>query len=164
MLPSVTHKSVTHKLRAAALAVVLAAAGAATAQTPAEGGLYIADAKFSFSVAAERALAQNPAGRRFFLLSLPPQADALSSRASGAQVRLRERVVAADGLLLVCQRDLDNGQIRASDLAGGVVAVRGWPAQGTSALPAGQRYFADEDRATLPASNEALRRLRSACA
>ena len=31
-------------------------------------------------------------------------------------------------------------------------------------LPAGQRYFADENPANLPAANKALRRLRSTCA
>ncbi len=159
MLPKVTHQ-----LRIAGLVAVLAFNGMTTVQAQSEGGLYIADAKFSFAVAAERALAQNPAGRRFFLLSLPPQTNALSNRASAAQVRLRERVLAAGGVLLVCQRDLDNGRLRPSDLADGVVAVRGWSPQGGHAPPVGQRYFADEDRANLPAANEALRRLRSACA
>jgi hypothetical protein len=45
----------------------------------------------------------------------------------------------------------------------GVVAVRGWPPPGSNALPAGQRYFADENPDNLPASNEALRRARTTC-
>lgn len=159
MLPTLNHS-----VRAAALFALLALAGATAVRAQSEGGLYIANAKFSFATAAERALAKNPAGQRFFLLSLPPQTDALSNRASAAQVRLRERVLAAGGVLLVCQRDIDNGRLRQTDLASGVVAVRGWPAQGSPALPTGQRYFADEDRANLPAANEALRRLRSTCA
>jgi hypothetical protein len=145
------------------LAALLAVAGASAASAPSEGGLYIAGAGFSFQVAAERAMAQNPGGRRFFLLTLPPEADALAASATPVQRRLRERVVAANGVLLVCQRDLDNGRIDAARLAGGVVAVRGWPAPGSSELPAGQRYFPNEDPATLPAANEALRQLRSTC-
>ena len=76
-------------------------------------------------------------------------------------------MLAANGVLLVCQRDLDNGHIDAAELVAEVVAVRGWPpkhAAGSHALPPGQRYFPGEDRSTLPAANEALRRLRSACA
>jgi hypothetical protein len=42
--------------------------------------------------------------------------------------------------------------------------VRGWPPSGSSAtLPPGERYFQGENPAVLPASNEALRRLRSTC-
>lgn len=143
-------------------AVLVAAAGAAPAQ-PRQGGLYIAGDGFSFEAAAQRALAQNPGGQRFFLLALPSQASALRRNAPPAQARLRERVIAADGVLLVCQRDLDNGRIDAASLVGGVVPVRGWPPQGSRQLPPGARYFPGEDRAALPASNEALRRLRSAC-
>ncbi len=143
-------------------ALWLAMAGTAGAQA-AEGGLYIAGAGFSFKAAAERALAQNPAGRRFFLLTLPPEASALRRNALPAQARLRDRVIAAQGVLLVCQRDLDKGRIDAAQLVPGVVPVRGWPAKGGPQLPAGQRYFPGEDRSQLPAANEALRRLRSTC-
>lgn len=146
--------------RAAALAALLCLAGGAVA---AQGGLYIAGDGFSFQTAAERALAQNPRGQRFFVLVLPPQARALGSNATPAQRRLRERVQAANGLLMVCQRDLDNGRIATAGLVEGVVPVRGWPAGGNGSLPAGQRYFADEDPAQLPVANEALRRLRSTC-
>lgn len=146
--------------RAAALGALLCLAGAAAA---ADGGLYIAGDGFSFRTAAERAMAQNPGARRFFLLALPPEAAALGERATAAQRRLRERVVAANGVLMVCQRDLDNGRIPSTGLFEGVVPVRGWPSTGSNSLPAGQRYFADENPAQLPAANEALRRLRSAC-
>ena len=143
---------------AAALAAACCVAGAAAAQ---EGGLYIAGDGFGFQAAAQRAMAQNPGGRRFFLLALPPETAALGDRATPAQRRLRERVLAANGVLMVCQRDLDNGRIAAAGLMPGVVPVRGWDAGGS--LPAGQRYFAEEDPAQMPAANEALRRLRSAC-
>jgi hypothetical protein len=143
--------------RHAIAAVLLAWAGAAAAA--AQGGLYIAGEGFSFQQAAERALAQNPGAARFFLLSLPGEAGALGERATPAQQRLRERVLAANGVLLVCQRDLDNGRISAANLIPSVVPVRGH----SKDLPAGQRYFSGENPAQLPAANEALRRLRSTC-
>jgi hypothetical protein len=146
-----------------AAATALAALVTTAASAQSEGGLYIAGDGFSFQVAAERALAQNPGGRRFFLLALPSEAAALGERATPAQRRLRDRVTAANGVLLVCQRDLDDGRIRSAGLAEGVVPVRGWPAGGNPSLPAGQRYFADENPAQLPAADEALRRLRSTC-
>jgi len=141
-----------------AAAMALACAAAASAAD--DGGLYIAGAGFSFQQAAERAIAQNPGGNRFFVLTLPAEAAALGPRATAAQQRLRERVGAANGVLLVCQRDLDNGRINAGNLAAGVVPVRG----ASNELPAGERYFAGENPANLPAANEALRRLRSTCA
>lgn len=149
----------TSSLIAAAL---VAAAGTAVAQAG-EGGLYIAGDGFSFDAAAQRALAQNPGGRRFFLLTLPPEAPALRRNALPAQARLRDRVIAGNGVLLVCQRDLDKGRIDAAALVSQVVPVRGWPPKGSPQLPSGQRYFPGEDRANLPAANEALRRLRAAC-
>ena len=146
-----------------AVATLMTMVCAVVVSAPAEGGLYIADAGFSFQVAAERAMAQNPGGRRFFLLSLPPESAALSASAGPVPTVLRQRVAAANGVLLVCRRDLDNGRIAAADLAPGVVAVRGWTSKGDADLPQGQRFFPGEDPASLPASNEALRRLRSAC-
>ena len=143
--------------RRTAAALLLTGAGCAWAAS--EGGLYIADAGFSFQQAAQRALAQNPGASRFFVLTLPPAAGALGRQATPAQQRLRERVVAANGVLLVCQRDLNNGRISADGLAAGVVPVRG----NSNDLPSGQRYFADENPAHLPAANKALRRLRSTC-
>jgi hypothetical protein len=143
-------------------ALITAVAGTSKAQAV-EGGLYIAGAGFSFQTAAERGLAQNPGGRRFFLLTLPPQAGALRRTATPAQARLRDRVLAGNGVLLVCQRDLDNGRLDAAQLVQQVVPVRGWPPPGSNELPAGERYFPGEDRSTLPASNDALRQLRSAC-
>jgi hypothetical protein len=129
-----------------------------------EGGLYIAGDGFGFQAAAQRALAQNPHGQRFFLLTLPPETTALMRNAPPALRRLRERVSAANGVLLVCRRDLDNRRIDASRLAPEVVPVRGWPAaDGPAQPPAGQRYFVGENPEHLPASNEALRRLRATC-
>lgn len=155
----------------AAALLVAAAAGAAWAQSAqagqaGQGGLYIAGDGFSFEVAAQRGLANNAGGRRFFLLTLPSEAGALRRRAPASQARLRDRVLAGNGVLLVCQRDLQSGHIDAAELVADVVAVRGWPPKrgsASTALPPGQRYFPDEDRSTLPASNEALRRLRSSC-
>jgi len=147
------------RLHSGSLALALAASLSTAASAQTEGGLYIAGAGFTFQEAAQRGLSQNPGGRRFFLLSLPPEARALASTATPAQQRLRERVLAANGVLLVCQRDLDNGRINAGNLVAGVVPVRG----NSDELPPGQRYFANENPAELPAANEALRRLRSAC-
>lgn len=128
-----------------------------------EGGLYIAGAGFSFEQAADDGLSRNPGGGRFFLLALPPQTEALTSKATRSQAAARQRVVAGNGVLLVCQRDIDHGSVDASRLVAGVVPVRGWPPVGSSELPPGQRYFADENPANLPQSEEMLRRLRSTC-
>ena len=64
-----TVRSLPCCLRAVA-AMLLACIGSAA--SAAEGGLYIAGAGFSFQQAAERALAQNVGGSRFFVLTLPP--------------------------------------------------------------------------------------------
>ena len=146
-----------------AVPTALAALLTTVASAQSEGGLYIAGDGFSFQVAAERALAQNPGGRRFFVLALPSEAAALSARATPAQRRLRERVVAANGVLMVCQRDLDNGRLNAAQLQPEVVPVRGWSSGGSNPLPPGERYFPGEDRSNLPAANEALRQLRATC-
>jgi len=134
-----------------------------TAAAQADGGLYVAGAGFSFEQAADDGLSRNPGGGRFFLLALPPQTEALTARATRSQAAARQRVVNGNGVLLVCQRDIDNGSVDASKLVPGVVPVRGWPPVGSSELPPGQRYFADENPANLPQSGEMLRRLRSAC-
>ena len=147
----------------AAAAAVCAAALPASASAQSEGGLYIAGDGFSFHQAAEHGMAQNPGGGRFFLLTLPPYTSALTVTAAGALAAVRDRVVASNGVLLVCQRDIDNGTINASNLVPGVVAVRGWPAVGAAELPQGGRYFAGENPANLPESNNALRRLRATC-
>ena len=128
-----------------------------------EGGLYIAGDGFSFQVAAQRAIRQNPFGQRFFLLSLPPETAALTTAADRQQTRLRKQVLAAGGVLLVCQRDIDLRRIDPAVLAPEVVAVRGFPPLGSGLLPDDRRYFDDEDRNHLPAANEALRTLRSTC-
>jgi hypothetical protein len=70
---------------------------------------------------------------------------------------------AANGVLLVCQRDLDNGRLDAAALVPEVVAVRGWPSGG-GGQASGERLLPGEDSAQLPSANEALRRLRSTCA
>ncbi len=155
-----------HSLRSSLIAVAAAICAAgigapASAQT--EGGLYIAGYGFSFPEVVDRAIAQNPGGQRFFLLSLPPETQALATSAAGPLAAARDRVVAANGVLLVCQRDIDSGRVNAAGLAPRVVAVRGWLPAGSPSLPPGERYFQGENPANLPASNEALRLLRSTC-
>jgi hypothetical protein len=129
----------------------------------AEGGLYIAGDGFSFERAADEGLSRNPAGQRFFLLALPPETEALRATAPKPLAAARDRVIAGNGVLLVCKRDIESGAVDASKLAAGVTAVRGWPPRGSNALPAGERYYADEDPARLPRADEALRRLRTTC-
>ena len=134
-----------------------------TALAQAEGGLYIADNRSNFERAAEQGLARNPPGQRFFVLALPPNTVALTTAATPSVAAVRERVVAAGGLLLVCQRDVDNGKVSTATLVPGVVAVRGFPPRGSSAIPRGERYYPDEDRSVLPQDNRSLKRLRKAC-
>jgi hypothetical protein len=129
----------------------------------AEGGLYIAGNGFTLQQAATRALAQNPGGQRFFLLVLPPHTRALAMTAPESLVAVRSQVLAGNGVLLVCQRDIDNGAVDPTNLLPGVIAVRGWPPPGSNALPPGEKYYPDEDPANLPQATEALRRVRATC-
>jgi hypothetical protein len=94
---------------------------------------------------------------------LPPATTALLKSAPAATAALRDRVRSANGVLLVCQRDIDNASVDASRLVSGVVAVRGWPPPGSTALPAGQLFYPDEDTSVLPVAVEAMRRLRATC-
>ena len=144
-------------------AALIACALPRTALAQAEGGLYIADNRSNFERAAEQGLARNPPGQRFFVLALPPNTVALTTGATPSAAVVRERVVAAGGLLLVCQRDVDNGKVSAATLVPGVVAVRGFPPRGSNAIPRGERYYPDEDRSVLPQDNRSLKRLRKAC-
>lgn len=134
-----------------------------SALAQAEGGLYIAGYRFNFERAAEQGLERNPAGQRFFVLALPPNTVALTTAATPSAAAVRERVVAAGGMLLVCQRDIDNGKVSAATLVPGVVAVRGFPPRGSNAIPRGERYYPDEDRTVLPQDNRSLKRLRKTC-
>ena len=134
-----------------------------TALAQDEGGLYIAGSGFTFEQAANRGLAQNPKGQRFFVLALPPNGVALTKAAPKSAAAVRERVAAAGGVLLVCQRDIDNRSVDAATLVPGVVPVRGFPPAGSNALPHGERYFTGENPDHLPRNNEALRQLRAAC-
>ncbi|HSQ11254.1 MAG TPA: hypothetical protein VLN25_11695 [Burkholderiaceae bacterium] len=161
---SLTPRRGCRAMRLTGLALLAAFMPLSSAMAQSEGGLYIAgDAGFKFRQAAERGLAQNPGGRRFFVLAVPPQTSALKKSATGPLAQLRDRVIAGNGVLFVCQRDIDKGRIDPAELVPGVVAVRGFPPPGSNAIPAGERYFPDEDRSRLPASNEALRRLRATC-
>jgi len=161
---SITPRRGCRAMRVAGLSLLAALVPLSSAVAQSEGGLYIAGAAgFRFQQAAERGLAKNPGGRRFFVLSVPPQTSALKQSAPAPLAQLRERVIASNGVLLVCQRDIDKGRIDPAELVPGVVAVRGFPPPGSNAIPPGERYFPDEDRSRLPASNEALRRLRATC-
>jgi len=153
----------SRKLKRAGVAVTMACAVPLAAAAPSEGGLYIAGYEFNFDQAATRGLSQNPKGRRFFVLTLAPNADALTASAPKSSIALRERVIRSNGVLLVCQRDIDKGSISAARLVPTVVAVRGFPPPGSTIIPHGERYFPDENRDVLPKSNEALRRLRATC-
>jgi hypothetical protein len=153
----------TRLRRALAAAALFACVLPPAARAQDEGGLYIAERGVSFQQAAEQGLAQNPRNARFFVLALPPNTGALTTAAPGSAAALRDRVTAGGGVLLVCQRDIDNGSVDASRLVPTVVAVRGFPPSGGKAMPDGERYFPGENPANLPRSNEALRRLRAAC-
>ena len=150
-------------LAALGAAALLACALPHSALAQAEGGLYIAGYRFNFERAAEQGLERNPAGQRFFVLALPPNTVALTTAATPSAAAVRERVVAAGGMLLVCQRDIDNGKVSAATLVPGVVAVRGFPPRGSNAIPRGERYYPDEDRTVLPQDNRSLKRLRKTC-
>lgn len=152
-----------HAAVALGVASLIACVLPRTARAQDEGGVYIAGYRFSFERAAEQGLARNPAGQRFFVLALPPNTAALTTAATPSAAAVRERVAAAGGVLMVCQRDIDNGKVDAATLVPGVVAVRGFPPRGSNAIPRGERYFPDEDRTRLPQDNRALKRLRKAC-
>jgi hypothetical protein len=153
----------TRSLLALGAAALLSSALPHAALAQAEGGLYIAGYRFNFERAAEQGLERNPAGQRFFVLALPPNTAALTTAATPSAVAVRERVVAAGGQLLVCQRDIDKGKVDAAALVKGVAAVRGFPPRGSNAIPRGERYYPDEDRSVLPQDNRSLKRLRKAC-
>jgi len=153
----------TGSLVALGVAAVIACALPRTAFAQDEGGLYIAGYGFSFERAAEQGLARNPPGQRFFVLALSPNTAALTKVATKSAAAVRKRVAASGGVLLVCQRDIDNGSIDAATLVPGVVAVRGFPPRGSDAIPPGERYFPGENPDNLPRNNETLRRLRSTC-
>ena len=161
MSPSIFARTGRLLVLGAAALLACALPGRVLAQS--EGGVYIAGYRFDFERAAEQGLARNPAGRRFFVLALPPNTVALTTAATPSAAAVRERVVAAGGLLLVCQRDVDNGSVDRAALVPGVVAVRGFPPRGSDAIPRGERYYPDEDRASLPQDNRSLKRLRKAC-
>ena len=153
----------TGPLVALGAAALLTCALPRTALAQGEGGLYIAGYRFSFERAAEQGLERNPARQRFFVLALPPNTVALTTAATPSAAAVRERVVAAGGVLLVCQRDIDSGKVSAASLVPGVVAVRGFPPRGSNAIPRGERYYPDEDRSVLPQDNRSLKRLRKTC-
>jgi hypothetical protein len=144
-------------------AAVCGAAMPAAASAQSEGGVYVAGTGFSFQQAADRGISQNAGGQRFFLLVVPPESNALMTTAAGPLAALRDRVVASNGVLFICQRDIDSGKVNASSLVPGVVKVRGWPPAGSEGLPEGQKFYADENPANFPLSTNSLRLLRTTC-
>ncbi|MGZ9075595.1 MAG: hypothetical protein ACXW13_07440 [Burkholderiaceae bacterium] len=127
------------------------------------GGLYVAGGNFDFTQAVERALAQNPAASKFFVLATGDAVRGLSVVAPPELVEVRNRGLARGAVYLVCRRDIDREVFRLDDLVSGVVPVRGWPPPGSSDLPEGTNYYRGEEPSNLPGSNELLRRLRSTC-
>ncbi len=147
----------------ALLSLLVACPALAQPTEPEAGGnLYVAGNGFDFPSTSERAAAQNPT-TRFFLLVVGDAIRYLSLTAPPELVEVRNRVARTRVQFLVCQRSLDDGQWKLSDLVPGTVAVRGWPPAGSNALPSGSNYYPGEDPATLPWSMETLRRLRSTC-
>ena len=139
-----------------------AIATAAGAQ-PSGGGLYVAGGSFDFTHAVERALAQNPAPSKFFVLATGDAVRGLSVVAPPELVEVRNRGSARGAIYLVCRRDIERELFRLDDLVSGVVAVKGWPPPGSNELPEGTNFYRDEDASMLPGSNDLLRRLRSTC-
>ena len=141
--------------------VIALFAACASAQEP--GGLYIAGDQFTFEQAAQRALSENVQGERFFVVVLAPAAQPLDRNSSGAAVALRNRILVARGILIVCERDVASGAVNGSGLVPGVVALRGWPPPDFDTWPPGQLYYPGEDPSRLPVPTEQLRRARAVC-
>jgi hypothetical protein len=147
------------RLLAAAALGLLAAAAAAQSDY---GGLYIAGGGgFSFKLAVQNGLAEN--NGRFFVISLPPETRGLSKNAPTDVAAVRDRGARAGAVFLVCKRDVDAGAVVLSDLATGVVQVRGWPPPGSPGLPPDQLLYPDENPKNFPTSVSLLRRLRAIC-
>ena len=106
-------------------------------------------------------MAQN-ARSQFFLLAAGDALRYLVLTAPPELVAVRNRIARGNVVFLVCQRDLDAGNYRLSDLVPGVVAVKGWPLPDRPTNFAGN-YYPDEDPGQLPLETQALRRLRSTC-
>ncbi len=138
-----------------------AMASAASAQGG--GGLYVAGGNFDFTQAVERALAQQQAPSKFFVLATGDAVRGLSVVAPPELVEVRNRGAARGAVYLVCARDIEREVFSLNDVVSGVVAVRGWPPPGSNELPQGTSYYRGEDPSMLPSSNELLRRLRSTC-
>lgn len=145
------------------LLVLLLYTLATAAGAQAGGGLYIAGGSFDFSQAIERAVAQNPAPSRFFVLATGDAVRGLSLVASPELVEARNIGAKRGAVYLVCRRDIERELFNLNDLTSGVIAVRGWPAPGSNELPEGSSYYRGEDPSNLPKSSELLRRLRSTC-
>jgi hypothetical protein len=128
-----------------------------------DGGLYVAGGGFTFESAVERALAQNATPGRFFVLMIGPAVRGVSVVAPPEVAEIRSSALARGAVFLVCQRDIDQQQFTLLELVPGVIAVRGWPTPGSTALPPGSLLYPGEDPENLPAAADALRRLRSTC-
>ncbi len=71
------------------------------------GGLYVAGGNFDFTQAVERALAQNPAPSKFFVLATGDAVRGLSVVAPPELVEVRNRGSARGAVYLVCRRDIE---------------------------------------------------------
>ena len=144
--------------------VMIACAVPLAAAAPSEGGLYIAGYEFNFDQAASRGLSQNPKGRRFFVLTLAPNAGALTASAPKSSIALRERVIRSNGVLLVCQRDIDKRPYRCVE-AGSGSRRRPWISSSRQhgSSRTASATFRTRTATSFRKSNEALRRLRATC-
>ena len=136
---------------------------AAPAAAQGAGGLYVAGGGFGFTQTIERAVAQNPAPSRFFVLVTKDALRGLTQLAPADMVEARNVGARSGAIYLVCRRDIEGEQISLNDLVSGVVPVRGWPPPWSNELPEGAPYYRDEDPSVLPKASDLLRRLRSTC-
>lgn len=148
----------------ALLTLLLAApAGALDAE---EGPVYVADAGFQVEDVLQEVLVTNRPVRptRFWVVVT---GDQVSYMTKGYGITDRKLVKGIDlvrqygAFLRVCERDMTRLGLVPGDLLPWVEPLKGFDADAPKA--ADDRYFADERPDELPASVEALRRLRSAC-
>lgn len=153
-----------HKSGFALLTLLLATpAGAIDAD---EGPVYVADAAFQVEDVLQEVLVTNRPVRptRFWVVvtgdqvSFMTKAHGITDRKLAKGIDLLRQYGA---FLRVCERDMARLGLVPGDLLPWVEPLKGFDADVPRA--ADDRYFADERPDELPASVEALRRLRAAC-
>lgn len=133
---------------------------------PDEGPVYVADAQFQLEEVLQEVLVTNRPTRltRFWVVVTGDQV-ALLTKSHG--ITDRKLVKGMDlmrqfgAFLRVCENDLSRLGLVAGDLLPWVEPVKGFGA--TAPKAADDRFYADERPDELPASVEALRRIRTAC-